>query len=304
MSIMTETTHVVVIILSYNQRPILLKCLESLNAIQDPAFDVLVWDNGSSDDTVMAVQAAWPDVYIYPHGSNLGVASGRNAAAQMAIDRFVPSHLLFLDNDMILDPGFVYHLLAPFAEDPQLGQTQAKLRFMDDPQRLNDGGGSQINFMFGRTMPVGFEEIDRGQYDSPKACVACGGAMMVRRDVFLELGGFDEAFSPFGPEDIDFSLRLQKAGYKALYVPMAVAYHAVNHTYGKGYTEDYARHKSRHWFLFMKRHATPRQKLAFYAIGAPLLIARMIIREGARGNLGAVRGIIKGAFDFLRTSPE
>lgn len=118
--------------------------------------------------------------------------------------------------------------------------------------------------------------------------------MLVRADVFQELGGFDESFNPFGPEDMDFTLRLQKLGYQAWYIPQAVAYHEVSHTYGKGYSEEYARHKSRHWLHFMRRHASPWQKAAFYLIGAPVLTIRTIVREARRGNLGAIRGLFKG----------
>jgi GT2 family glycosyltransferase len=145
-------------------------------------------------------------------------------------------------------------------------------------------------------------EVDRGQYDEPRPCVACGGAMLVRRDVFEQLDGFDASFNPFGPEDIDFSLRLQKAGYAALYVPQALAYHEVSHSYGAGYTENYARGKVQHWVRFLRRHGSPLQKLAFFCIGAPFIVLRMIVREGRRGNLGAVRGAFRGAIDLLRSS--
>jgi GT2 family glycosyltransferase len=87
---------------------------------------------------------------------------------------------------------------------------------------------------------------------------------------------------------------LQKAGYRALYSPQAVGYHQVSHTYGEGYSEDYARHKSRHWLLFMRRHATPWQKIAFYIFGAPLLVIQVVWREARRGNLKAVRGLFRG----------
>ena len=118
--------------------------------------------------------------------------------------------------------------------------------------------------------------------------------MMVRSDVFQQLDGFDPLFGPFGPEDLDFSLRLQKAGYKALYIPKAVGYHQVSHTYGEGYSEDYARHKSRHWLLFMRRHASPGQQIAFFLVGAPILAVQVFIREARRGNLRAFRGLIQG----------
>jgi GT2 family glycosyltransferase len=290
-------TEIAIIILTYNQREKTLKCLDSLKASTAASPGIVVWDNGSGDGTAVALRQAHPYVLVHESQTNLGVAGGRNAAAALAIQTYNPAYLLFLDNDILVEPGFIEALRQPFTEDKRVGQTQAKLRFMDDPTRLNDGGGNTINFTLGQFMPVGFNEIDEGQYDTVKPCISCGGAMMVRRDVFELLNGFDTIFNPFGPEDADFSLRLQKAGYTALYVPQAVAYHEVSHTFGKGYSEEYARYKSRHWRTFMGRHATPAQKLSFYAIGVPYLGAKVFVREARRGNLGAIRGIVRGLFD-------
>lgn len=292
---------IAVVILTLNQRDRTLQCLTRLLDAQDLEFDVILWDNGSQDGTAEAVRAAFPQVLVHHSPNNLGVASGRNAAAGLAIQTYDPTHLLFLDNDMLVEPGFVSALLEPFAQDEGLGQTQAKLRFMNDRQRLNDGGGAKINFTLWQITPIGFGEIDHGQYEEIKPCVSCGGAMMVRADVFRRLNGFDPKFDPFGPEDLDFSLRLQKAGYCALYVPQAVAFHAVSHTYGADYDELYARHKSRQWFLFMERHATFVQKMGFYLFGVPYMGIKVVLREGRRGNLAAVRGILRGTLGYFRS---
>ncbi len=297
-----DAASIAIIVLTVNQRDRTLACLGSLMAVVQPAFHTLLWDNGSEDGTAETVREAFPQVWVHEHPANLGVASGRNAGASLATELWNPAYLLFLDNDMLVEPDFVNALLGPLVEDQRVGQTQAKLRFLDDRERLNDGGGAHINFVLWKTMPVGFGEIDRGQYDTTRRCTACGGAMMVRAAVFHQLGGFDTEFDPFGPEDLDFSLRLQDAGYLALYVPQAVAYHAVSHTFGQGYSETYARHKARHWFTFMRRHASPLQQLAFYLLGAPYLAVRVALREGKKGNLGAVRGLVRGALDHVRAS--
>jgi GT2 family glycosyltransferase len=298
---MTDSIErVVVVVLTYNQREVTLRCLASLREVGQPSFQVLVWDNGSSDGTAQAVRLSYPEVMVHEHPGNLGVGSGRNAAAALARQRFAPTHLLFLDNDINVAPGFVRELLAPFREDSMLGQTQAKLRFLNDPARLNDGGGCRIDWWWGRTVPVGFGEIDRGQRDRRTPCVACGGAMMVRADLFERLGGFDRLFDPFGPEDLDFSLRLQRAGYSALYVPTAVGYHAVSHTFGSGYTEEYARTKSRHWLRLMRRHASASEWAGFLLLGAPRALVRMTLREARRGNLRALLGTLRGVFDGSR----
>jgi GT2 family glycosyltransferase len=291
-------TDVVIIILTLNQLEKTRRCLATLFA-SGVTEQVLLWDNGSHDGTAGAIADECPQVAVHAHASNLGVASGRNAAAALACEEYEPQFLLFLDNDILVEPGFVDALRSPFDGEPRVGQTQAKLRFMDDRARLNDAGGAQINFLLWQVTPVGYGELDAGQYDQVKSCISCGGAMMVRAEVFRALGGFDTAFDPFGPEDLDFSLRLQKAGYRALYVPQAVGYHKVSHTFGEGYTEEYARHKSRHWFHFMRRHATPLQQVGFFLLGAPYLAVRVAVREGRRGNFGAVRGLFRGLIDLV-----
>ncbi len=298
-------SDIVVIILTYNQKEVTLQCLELASRQQfTGSVNILLWDNGSTDQTVEAVKKGYPNTYCHYSHENLGVAGGRNAAAKLAIERFSPDYLLFLDNDILVEPGFFQNLWQPLQADKLIGQTQAKLRFTADRSRLNDGGGAQINFMTWQVVPVGYNEVDNGQYDQVRPCISCGGAMMVRTEIFQRLGGFDLTFNPFGPEDLDFSLRLQKAGFKALYIPDAMGFHTVSHTFGKGYTEAYARHKSRHWLAFMKRHATNWQKAGFWLFGAPIMGIKIIIREGKRGNLGAIRGLIAGIFDSFGSTNQ
>ena len=292
---------VAVVMLTLNQRDTTLRALASLMPQVDADVRVLVWDNGSSDGTVAAVRRDFPGVTVHHHPENLGVASGRNAGARLAQELFNPEYLLFLDNDLVLRPGFVRALRGALDLDPRVGQVQAKLLYLDEPTRINDGGGCRINFWLGVTDPVGFKEIDRGQCEEIAPCISCGGAMMVRAALFRELGGFDGVFDPFGPEDLDFSLRLQKRGFKALYIPTAVALHEVNHTYeGGGYTAVYARSKAKHWLRFLRRHATPLQKAGFYAVGAPWIALRMMFREMSRGNPGAITGSIRGMLESLK----
>ena len=294
-----QRTTVAIVMLTWNQRDITLRALASLMPQVEPGMRVLVWDNGSSDGTVEAVQRAYPEVVAHHHPTNLGVASGRNAGARLVIERWQPQYLLFLDNDLVLRPRFVRELLDVLEREPDVGQVQAKLLYLDEPNRINDGGGCRINFWLGTTDPVGFKEIDRGQCEQVAPCISGGGAMMVRARLFEDLGGFDGVFDPFGPEDLDFSLRLQARGHRALYIPTAVALHAVNHTYESGYTATYARSKARHWLRFLRRHGTPLQRAGFFLVGAPIIAMRMVFRELRKGNPGAIVGSLRGMVEAL-----
>jgi GT2 family glycosyltransferase len=293
--------RIAVVILSFNQREQTLLCLRHLLALaqSEGPFDVLLWDNGSIDGTAEVVRETFPAVRVNACSRNLGVAGGRNAAARMALEQFEPTLLLFLDNDIYVRDGFVSALARAFSESggAGIGQVQAKLLLSDPPGSINYGGGSNLQFWRGNTRPVGYGEVDRGQYDQRKPCVACGGAMMVRADVFQKLGGFDELFSPYGPEDIDFSLRLQSAGWESWYIPDAVGVHDYNHTFAsQGYTHQYAAHRSKHWMDLMRRHASPMQWAGFFFVGLPIIASRVMLREARKGNaLAALRGLFRGA---------
>jgi GT2 family glycosyltransferase len=288
-----------VIILTINQRQQTLRCLEHLQRSKssDDSFKITVWDNGSTDGTTDAIRKFDPSITVLRSNTNLGVAGGRNAAAKAVMEQESPDILLFLDNDMVVEENFVKALTEPFSGENSaaIGQTQAKLLLSDDPERINDGGGCNIQFWLGRTRPVGYGEPDRGQFDANARCTACcGGAMAVRADLFVSLAGFDERFNPFGPEDLDFSLRLQKMGFEAWYVPSATAFHDVNHTIGGTYSEEYAASRSRHWLRLMRRHANAMDWLGFIFIGVPTIAVRVLIREGSKGNLGVLRGLLAG----------
>jgi len=299
MTTASANLRIAVIILTINQREQTLRCLEQLQRSRsdDSSFSITVWDNGSNDGTPAAIRSADSSVTVLSSATNLGVAGGRNAAAKAVIENESPNLLLFLDNDMAVEADFVSALTKPFSGESgaNIGQTQAKLLLSDQPELLNDGGGCNIQFWLGRTRPVGYGEPDRGQFDDETRCMACcGGAMAVRADLFTSLAGFDEQFNPFGPEDIDFSLRLQKRGYEAWYIPSAAAYHDVNHTIGATYSEEYAASRSRHWLRLMRRHASTMDWLGFIFVGIPAISIRVLLRERGKSSLKVLRGLFAG----------
>jgi hypothetical protein len=291
---------VAIVMLTMNQCATTLRALRSIGPSKLAEVDILLWDNGSHDGTVDTVRREFPAVHAHHSPENLGVAGGRNAGASMALDLFQPDYLCFLDNDLVLTAGYIDALVGVLLTEPGVGQVQSKLRYLDRPALLNDGGGCNITWWLGRTEPVGVGEEDRGQYDRVTPCVSCGGAMMVRAALFHELGGFDLLFNPFGPEDLDFSLRLQRAGHRALYVPTAMAFHAESHSFApQGYTEGYARVKAQHWIRFLRRHGSSLQQVMFFGVGMPLIVGKLLLREGRRGNFGAITGSVRGLLASL-----
>jgi GT2 family glycosyltransferase len=298
-----DQTKVAVILLTMNQRAKTIRCLHSLSQPQYLSHKIILWDNGSEDGTVKAVQNEFNSVIVHSHPKNVGVASGRNMASNLAIQNINPEYLFFLDNDMTVTPLCLENLLSPFSTHERLAQTTGKILNMDDPTRIYGAGGNRVRFWLGVTKHVGYGEFDQGQYDEIKRCIPSGGCMLVRTDIFQKIGGFDTNFDPYGPEDLDFGLKVIKAGYYGLYIPEAIVYHETRpgRTFEGGkYTAKFASLRVKNWFTFMNRHASLWQRFGFYFIGIPYLMGSFIIHQSKQGNLiPAMRSLVIGALRFL-----
>src|ERR1700719_4154792 len=132
---------VAVVVLSWNGREDTLACLRSLAALAAPEPLVIVVDNGSSDGTAEAVRTAFPGVELIETGANLGFAGGNNAGITRALERGA-SHLLVLNNDIEVEPGFLNALVEEAARRPDAGALCSLIQFADPPGLIWFAGAS------------------------------------------------------------------------------------------------------------------------------------------------------------------
>jgi GT2 family glycosyltransferase len=244
-----------VFIVNRNTAGLLIDCLDHVYGSElSGRPEVIVVDNGSTDDSVARTREAHPDVTIIEAGRNLGFAAANNRAAERASGEF----FLLVNTDAMLEPDCAAKLMRLMREDPQAG--------LIGPQLLNEDGSLQTSFEAAPTLAT--ECLNRSllkrlfpkrypgkhsRFAEPTPVEALIGAVvMIRRAAFEEAQGFDEEYF-FFLEETDLALRMRKNGWKILHEPRAQAYHLQGATAKE--TEAAARiefYRSR--YLFFRKH--------------------------------------------------
>ena len=219
-----ESTTIVV--LGYNSKAYLHDCFTSLQAMEGAGQVRLLYvDNASQDGSAAWVEEHFPQIEILRHEANLGFCGGNNAGARHARTQWVG----FLNPDMRVAPDW----LAQFAraiEDPTVDSVASRIMNWDGS--LVDFGGSAMNFYgYGMQEGVG-AALAAPALEDRDILFACGGAMFVRRDLFLEVGGFDEDYFAFF-EDMDLGWRLWVLGYRVRYAGKMVVHHHHHGSWGQ-----------------------------------------------------------------------
>jgi GT2 family glycosyltransferase len=214
-----------IIILNYNGRTWLERCLPAAVAETASDCELIVVDNGSSDGSLDLLQTFRQSVRVVPLGSNVGFAAGNNAGARAARGRY----LAFLNNDAAPQAGWLAAVRSALDADPTAGLAASCIVYLNDPATIDSAGDGITRyggaFKRGHGRPLAEAREPREVFG------ACGAACVIRRGLFDEIGGFDEAYFAVH-EDVDLSYRSQLLGYRCLYCPHAIVHHAGSATMG------------------------------------------------------------------------
>lgn len=214
-----------VLVLTWNGGEAAMRCLEAVAALDPPPARVLVVDNASSDGTAERVAARFPACALIRNPRNLGFAAGMNVGirALLGLDR-PPESIVLLNQDTLVDPGWLAAITAPLAEDARVAAVGCKIRYADGSIQH---AGVRLDWPRAVVHHIGWREADRGQYDAPcDAEYLTAAAIALRATALAAVGPFDEGFWPAYFEDVDLCWRLRRAGYLLRYEPRATLVHA------------------------------------------------------------------------------
>jgi N-acetylglucosaminyl-diphospho-decaprenol L-rhamnosyltransferase len=277
-----------IIIVTHNSDACIEPCLRSVPGRQD--WKVIVVDNASSDASVSRARQVSPDVIVLANSDNQGFAAAINQAASISEG----NTLLVLNPDAVASPGAL-DLLHHALEANDVGAVAGIL--------VDDGGTVEKGFTvrrFPRLIDAIAEVLlvnriwPRNPWNRVYRCLdlnyshpqeveqPAGACLAIKREVFEELGGFDKDFYPVWFEDVDFCRRLRSRGWKILFYPQAVFFHAGGHSVRKlGFKERQVFWYSNFLRYFAKHHSQAEVLCLRIAIAAGLLLRACLSLLGA-----------------------
>ncbi len=292
------------LVLNYNGRDVTLQSLESLVASTYPNLDLVVIDNGSTDDSFEVIRERYPEVTQIRVEENRGISWGINHGLRWALAEGY-DYVLIMNNDIEVDPAMVSELVASAEADPEIGCVGPRSYYYFDRERLWSVGGT-LRWRESVTRERGDGEIDRGQYDEDVDVHYVNGcAMLVRRAALEQTGLWDPVYY-LGVEDADWCVRMKQHGFRCRYAHKARLWHMISHSIGV-YKPTRTFHTGRSSAIFLRKYAGTGQwvsALLWLAAAIPVAWLRELPRGNQRAAWEKWRGFREGLGVPLPEIPE
>jgi GT2 family glycosyltransferase len=274
---------VYVILLNWHGWRDTIGCLRSLEALDYPNCRVVVIDNGSTDESVARIRDAFPDISLIETGKNLGFAGGNNVGIRYALERGA-EYVWLLNTDTAVDPHALSAMVEAGETDPKIGAVGSVLYHMDEPDQVQAWGGGRVRLWWGVPRLI-TEPVSGGSVP-----FIIGASLLIKSEAMREVGLLDEDFFMYW-EDIEFSFRLRKVGWKTTVATNSRIRHKESGSLSKkSLLKDVYFNASAVRF-FAKNHPLPLVPISL-GVGGRLL--KRIIRADGRRVVATFQGALEG----------
>lgn len=291
-----------IVILNWNGVDHLRRFLPSVVAAAPEGVEVIVADNGSTDDSVAVLRGEFPSVRVIRLDRNYGFAGGYNRA----LEYVEADYYLLLNSDVETPEGWLQPLVDCLDRNPDVAVVAPKLTAYADRRTFEYAGAAGgyvdlLGYPFCRGRILRTVEEDRGQYDDERDVFwVSGAAFCCRAEVFRTLGGFDDDFFAH-MEEIDLCWRMQLAGYRVRVVPVSRVFHLGG---GTLQTDSPSKvfYNHRNNLAMLYKCAPSRQRL-LVAVARPALDLLAALSYLAQGRADNFRAVFRAWRDFFRWHP-
>jgi GT2 family glycosyltransferase len=226
---MNQYPLVTIISVNYKQTEVTCEMLQSLREITYKNIEIIIVDNGSDEDLEKVLSAKFSDAKLIISKENLGFAGGNNLAVKAAKGKYI----LFLNNDTIVDRGFLEPIITTMEANSLIGMASPKIIFFNTDETIQYAGSTGINPYTGRGAKIGHLEKDNGQYNDIRPTgLVHGAAMVVPLEVIKKVSLMPDFFFLYY-EEHDWCEMIERAGYKIYYIGSSKIYHKESISVGR-----------------------------------------------------------------------
>lgn len=299
----TPESSVALILVNWNGFSFTKACLESLQLVREPVFEIILVDNASHEPEGEQLKKLFPSLHLITNSENLGFAGGNNVGIRYALAQGF-EQIMLLNNDTLVTPNFL-KLLQSELHASGYGVVQPLICFAQDRNKIWSAGG-RWNALFGRAITLG-DRVSLPKYHTRDLELdwATGCCLLLTREVLLRSGLLSEPYFAYF-EDVEWSLRIRKSGFKIGLVERALIYHEAGASSKKEHREGTLRPKV---FYFLVRNQLFLLRQQRITLGYPYHLIRFTL-WGAyfliRGRFQKLNAVIQGLRDGLFTplNPE
>jgi GT2 family glycosyltransferase len=286
--VMESNPQVSCILVNWNGWQDTVKCLDALKECDYPRLNIIVVDNGSTNDSTAKIKAAHPSVTLLQNSRNLGFAGGSNVGIRHALARN-DELLWLLNNDTIPATNALSTLVAKARTDDYIGAIASVCYYADRPEMVQAWAGARVNLWIGRVRNSTEPHSD-DWFDS-----LYGASMLVRSAAIREAGMLDEGFFHYW-EETEFCLRLRKKGWRLVAAPDSHVIHKVAGSTGRN-NRVLDRYFTASGLRILRLHSSA-PPLAMF-----LFLTGRFVRRIFRLQLSGCKSIWVGMQDYHRSLP-
>jgi GT2 family glycosyltransferase len=292
-----------IIIVTWNGLNWIQKFLPAVVSSNYDSFEIIVADNASTDGTANWIQTHYPSVHCLSFDQNYGYCKGNNLAAANAKGEL----LLFLNNDVQVTNDWLVPIAKAFDSNASLGAAQPKMRSYHHPDYFEYAGAAgglmdYLGYPFCRGRIFDTCEQDLGQYDQAEVLFwASGAALVIRRSLFMECGGFDEDYQ-FHMEEIDLCWKVQRKGWQIISIPNSIVYHVGGASLDQSSPRKLYLNFRNNLDLLTKH--LPAKRLVFVLPMRIVMDVLALCRELIKGKKAHAKAILRAEIDYLKRLPH
>ena len=288
---MPQEYELTIITVNYNGLDDTCALIDSIPFNED--MEVIVVDNGSTEDEANILQDRYPKIKTIRSNKNLGFAGGNNLGIKAAKGKY----LYLINNDTVFKVFNPQALIKRLESSSKIGMACPKIRFECGNNPIQFAGYTPLSSITVRNKAIGFGEEDKGQYDTPhQTPYAHGAAMMLKREVVDKVGLMPECYFLYY-EELDWSLVMTRAGFEIWYDPACTIYHKESQSTGQN-SPLRTYYITRNRLLLVKRNFTGIKKYLAYAYLQIIVATRDIIKYFIKGRMDLLKATTNGLRDF------